>query len=77
MAMPRTVAHERKGATVTYARLTFLGLAAPAVIGPGLAGCSTGSSDPWVGFGPDPERPAPRKSLLPTVGVPDVVGWPP
>ncbi|MGA0605212.1 PQQ-dependent sugar dehydrogenase [Phenylobacterium sp. VNQ135] len=41
-----------------------------------LAGCSTGSSDPWVGFGPDPELPAPRKSLLPTVGVPDVVGWP-
>ncbi|WP_374470049.1 sorbosone dehydrogenase family protein [Phenylobacterium sp.] len=42
-----------------------------------LAGCSSpGSSDPLVGFGPNPELPAPRKSLLPQVGVPEVVGWP-
>jgi glucose/arabinose dehydrogenase len=43
-----------------------------------LAGCSSkGSSDPFVGFGPNPPLPAPQKSLLPTVGVPKVAGWPP
>jgi glucose/arabinose dehydrogenase len=41
-----------------------------------LAGCSSGSSDPFVGFGPNPPLPRPHKSLIPTVGVPDVVGWP-
>ncbi|WP_411286726.1 PQQ-dependent sugar dehydrogenase [Phenylobacterium sp.] len=41
-----------------------------------LAACSTGSSDPFVGFGPNPDLPAPKKSLLPTVGVPETVGWP-
>ncbi|RAK60540.1 sorbosone dehydrogenase family protein [Phenylobacterium hankyongense] len=42
-----------------------------------LAGCSSkGSSDPFVGFGPNPPLAAPHKSLIPTVGVPKVVGWP-
>jgi glucose/arabinose dehydrogenase len=42
-----------------------------------LAGCSSpGSSDPLVGFGPNPPLPKPQKSLIPMVGVPDVVGWP-
>jgi len=42
------------------------------------AGCtaSPGSSDPFVGFGPDPPLPAPQSSLIPQVGVPEVVGWP-
>jgi len=41
-----------------------------------LAACSSGSSDPFVGFGPNPELPPPHKSLIPTVGIPEVVGWP-
>ena len=41
-----------------------------------LMGCSSGSNDPFVGFGPSPPLQAPRKTLIPTVGVPDVVGWP-
>ena len=42
-----------------------------------VAACmSPGSSDPLVGFGPNPPMPKVQKSLLPTVGVPDVVGWP-
>ena len=41
-----------------------------------LAGCSHGSSDPLAGFGPNPPLPAPHKSLLPTIGIPKVVGWP-
>ncbi len=35
-----------------------------------------GSRDPLVGFGPNPPLPAPQSSLVPQVGVPDVVGWP-
>lgn len=41
-----------------------------------VVGCTSGSSDPFVGFGPNPPLQAPQKSLLPTVSVPDVVGWP-
>ena len=42
-----------------------------------VTGCvASGSSDPLVGFGPDPPLPAPQSSLIPQVGVPDVVGWP-
>lgn len=42
-----------------------------------LAACTTpGSSDPFVGFGPNPPLPAPQRTLLPSVGVPSVVGWP-
>ena len=42
-----------------------------------LAACaSRGSNDPMVGFGPNPPLPAPRTSLIPGVGVPDVVMWP-
>jgi glucose/arabinose dehydrogenase len=40
-------------------------------------GCTApGSTDPFVGFGPNPPLPAPQSSLIPQVGVPDVVGWP-
>ena len=41
-----------------------------------LSACSEGSTDPLVGFGPNPPLAAPRNSLLPTVGIPKVVGWP-
>ena len=43
-----------------------------------VTGCTPapGSRDPFVGFGPDPPLPAPQSSLIPQVGVPDVVGWP-
>jgi len=37
---------------------------------------SAGSNDPFVGFGPNPPLPAPQSSLLPPIGVPDVVQWP-
>lgn len=41
-----------------------------------LAACQPrGSDDPLTGFGPDPAMPPAHKSLLPTVGVPKVVGW--
>jgi glucose/arabinose dehydrogenase len=41
-----------------------------------LAGCSHGSSDPLVGFGPHPALAGPHKALIPTIGIPKVVGWP-
>jgi glucose/arabinose dehydrogenase len=42
-----------------------------------LTSCGTpGSKDPMVGFGPNPPLQAPHTSLIPLVGVPDVVGWP-
>ena len=42
-----------------------------------VAGCTApGSSDPLVGFGPSPPMPTAHTSLIPQVGVPDVVGWP-
>ncbi|MDB5464721.1 MAG: L-sorbosone dehydrogenase, partial [Phenylobacterium sp.] len=42
-----------------------------------LAACSMpkGSSDPWVGYGPNPPLPKPQKALIPTVDTPKVVGW--
>jgi glucose/arabinose dehydrogenase len=49
-------------------------LAAGVVI---LAACTgPGSPDPLVGFGPNPPLPKPKTSLIPMVGVPEVVGWP-
>jgi glucose/arabinose dehydrogenase len=48
-----------------------------AAMAAGLAACSSpGSNDPMVGFGPNPKLPAPHSSLLPSVGVPEVVRWP-
>ncbi|HEY2876366.1 MAG TPA: sorbosone dehydrogenase family protein [Reyranella sp.] len=43
-----------------------------------VTACTTapGSKDPLVGFGPNPPLPAPQSSLIPQIGVPDVVGWP-
>ena len=41
-----------------------------------VACASPGSKDPLVGFGPNPPLPAPHTSLIPGIGVPDVVMWP-
>ncbi|WP_395672382.1 PQQ-dependent sugar dehydrogenase [Phenylobacterium sp.] len=41
-----------------------------------LTACSSGSSDPFVGFGPSPPLPNPQKSLIPILGAPKAVGWP-
>src|SRR4051812_32898659 len=44
-----------------------------------LAACThaaPGSPDALTGFGPNPQLAAPHKSLLPTIGIPKVVGWP-
>ena len=43
-----------------------------------LAACSApkGSDDPLVGFGPNPKLPEPDAARVPTIGVPEVVGWP-
>lgn len=57
-------------------RQTLLATAGLAALS--LTACSMkpGSADPFVGFGPNPPLASPQKALLPTVGVPDVVGWP-
>jgi glucose/arabinose dehydrogenase len=43
-----------------------------------VAACTStpGSNDPFVGFGPNPNLPPPQTSLIPPIGVPEVVGWP-
>ena len=47
------------------------------VVALAVAACtSAGSKDPFVGFGPNPSLPPPQTSLIPPIGVPDVVGWP-
>ncbi len=53
--------------------------AAAGVAALALAGCTLpqGSSDPLVGFGPNPPLPAPKTALIPMVGVPKVVNWAP
>mgnify|MGYP001477461615 CR=1 FL=1 len=64
MSRPRSVAG-RTGAPAALA------------IALALTACSSegGSPDPWVGFGPNPDLPAPRKGLLPTVNIAEVKGW--
>lgn len=41
-----------------------------------LAACTQGSSDPFIGFGPDPKLPGPKTSLIPTLNAREAVGWP-
>ena len=43
-----------------------------------LAACgqSNGQQNSPIGYGPNPQLPKPSKSLIPTVKVSDVVGWP-
>jgi glucose/arabinose dehydrogenase len=60
---------------------TLLSAAAPlAIVGAALTlsacGMTPGSKDPWTGFGPNPPLPKVQHSLIPQVGIPDVVGWP-
>ncbi|HLZ76896.1 sorbosone dehydrogenase family protein [Phenylobacterium sp.] len=41
-----------------------------------LSACMpAGSPDHWAGYGPNPPLPKPAKALIPTVGIPKVVGW--
>ena len=41
-----------------------------------LSGCGqSGSSDPFVGFGPNPPLAAPRQGKLPQIAIAKVVGW--
>jgi glucose/arabinose dehydrogenase len=54
-------------------RCTWLAAAAALAL---VSCASPGSKDPLVGFGPNPPLPRPQTSLIPGVGVPDVVGWP-
>ena len=50
--------------------------AAAALAALSLSACMpAGSSDPWVGFGPNPPLAKPQSALIPTVGTPKVVGW--
>ncbi|WP_428153800.1 PQQ-dependent sugar dehydrogenase [Brevundimonas sp.] len=43
----------------------------------GLGGCAGGPALPTeAGFGPNPELPAPRQSLLPTVNIAPATSWP-
>src|SRR6478735_8388628 len=53
-------------------------LAGVALAALSLTACTLpeGSKDPWVGFGPNPPLPKPQSAMIPTVGVPKVVGWP-
>ena len=41
-----------------------------------LAACQAGSDEPFVGFGADPDIPAPEDDLLPRVNPAKAVGWP-
>ncbi len=51
-------------------------LAAAGLAALSLAACMpAGSSDPWVGFGPNPPLPKPHKALIPLLNTPKVVGW--
>ena len=54
-------------------KVAAVGAASLAVL---LAACGSGESlPPSAGFGPDPQLPAPRKALIPTVKVAPAVGW--
>ena len=54
-------------------RWTCLAAACIAIAASGCVG--PGSTDPLVGFGPNPTLPAPQSSLIPQTDVPSVVGW--
>ena len=54
-------------------RWTCLAAACIAIAASGCIG--PGSTDPLVGFGPNPTLPAPQSSLIPQTDVPSVVGW--
>jgi glucose/arabinose dehydrogenase len=51
-------------------------IALPALALAVLAACAVGSSHPFVGFGEQPELPAPQTSLIPTLNARQAVGWP-
>ena len=57
-------------------RTRLSALAGIAALSLTACGMPKGSTDPWVGFGPNPPLPKPATSLLPMIGIPKVVGWP-
>ena len=57
-------------------RTRLSALAGIAALSLTACGMPKGSTDPWVGFGPNPPLPKPAASLLPMIGIPKVVGWP-
>ena len=57
-------------------RTRLSALAGIAALSLTACGMPKGSTDPWVGFGPNPPQPKPATSLLPMIGIPQVVGWP-
>ncbi|HJS19776.1 MAG TPA: sorbosone dehydrogenase family protein [Anaerolineales bacterium] len=40
-----------------------------------LAGCAKEAQDPSVGYGPDPQLPAPDHSVVPVLNAPNAIGW--
>jgi len=56
--------------------MTRIWLAAAATIAVSACSAPKGSDDPLVGFGPSPRLAAPSTATIPTIGVPEAVGWP-
>ncbi len=51
-------------------------IAGAALAAVAACGQSNGQQNSMVGYGPNPALPAPQRSLIPTVKVSEVVGWP-
>jgi glucose/arabinose dehydrogenase len=62
--------HKRSIAPNLLARLGLL-----FVLVTGLVGCADTAQDPSIGYGPDPELPAPEKPLIPVLNAPNAIGW--
>lgn len=45
------------------------------VVVTGLVGCADASQDPSLGYGPNPELPAPHPPLIPILNPPNAIGW--
>ena len=53
----------------------FLRLGILSLLAASLIGCTAKAQDPSVGYGPNPELPAPDKSLVPVLNPPNAIGW--
>src|SRR5688500_4676597 len=47
-----------------------------AAVGVALSLATAAKDDPWLGYGPSPNLPAPDESLIPTVDIAPAKGWP-
>lgn len=45
------------------------------IVAAGLVGCADQAQDPSIGYGPNPELPAPDRSLIPVLNAPNAIGW--